>query len=61
MGHAFEGLLMGVGVYGAIAAAMLALWGAAMTMIIAFAAIVGECGGGSAPRRQRNPVAEGRG
>ncbi|MGA2793231.1 MAG: hypothetical protein ABSE69_06795 [Roseiarcus sp.] len=46
MGHSFEALLMGVGIYGAIAAAMLALWGAAMTAIIAIAAIFRERGGG---------------
>jgi len=42
MGHALQALLMGLGVYGAIAAAMLALWGAAMTLIIAIAAMFGE-------------------
>jgi len=45
MGHAVEALLMGVGVYGGIAAAMLAVWGAAMTAIVGVTAIFRERGG----------------
>ncbi len=39
MGHIVEALLIDLGVYGAIAAAMLAFWGAVMGVIIAIAAI----------------------
>ncbi len=42
MGDIVEALLIGAAVYGAIAAAMLALWGAAMGVIIAIAAAFGE-------------------
>jgi hypothetical protein len=45
MGHIVEALLIGVGVYGAIAATMLALWGAIMSVIIAIAAVFRERGG----------------
>jgi hypothetical protein len=42
MGHIVEALLIGAGIYGAIAAAMLALWGAAVGVIIAIAAVFRE-------------------
>ena len=60
MGHAFEAFLMGVGVYGGIAVAMLAVWGAATTVIGASAAIFGECGP-SGWRHRRSSAIEGRG
>ena len=60
MGHAFAAFLTGVGVYGGIAAAMLAVWGSVMTAIITIAAIFRECGG-SGRRHRRNPATEGRG
>ncbi len=60
MGPAFEAFLMGVGVYGGIAAAMLAVWGAAATLIGALAAVFGECGQGGR-RDRRSPAIQGRG
>lgn len=39
MGHVVEALLIGVGIYSAIAAAMFVLWGAVMGVIIVVAAI----------------------
>ena len=45
MSHIVEALLIDGSVYGAIAAAMFALWGAAMGVIIAIAAVFRERGG----------------
>jgi len=39
MGHIVDALLIGVGIYGAIAAAMFALWGAIMAMITVIATL----------------------
>jgi hypothetical protein len=39
MGHHLEAFLMGVGIYGGLAAAVIALWGAATAAIIGIAAI----------------------
>jgi hypothetical protein len=45
MATILEALLIEVGIYGAIAAAMLALWGAAMGVIMVIAAVFRDHGG----------------
>ncbi len=39
MGHHLEAFLMGVGIYGGLAAAVIGLWAAAMAVIVGFTAI----------------------
>jgi hypothetical protein len=42
MGHHLEAFLLGVGIYGGLAAAVIALWGVAMAVIIGITAIFAE-------------------